>query len=184
MTEKIARCIGKDKEEIVVINYGLHQLMIIMINLITMLICSIFWEQSIFCVLMFFGIFLLRPYAGGYHAKTEFGCYLLSVSVMNLAMGCRYITNNFGEILLFLYVIAICIIWKYSPVINEQHLLEDIEKVTYSNRAKRYLFFFTIVVVLSVFLKKYIIADAIIYSVLITAFGMIFGKIKYVRVER
>ena len=111
LTEKIARCIGKDKEEIVVINYGLHQLMIIMINLITMLICSIFWEQSIFCVLMFLGIFLLRPYAGGYHAKTEFCCYLLSVSVMNLAMGCRYITNNFGEILLFLYVIAICLMY-------------------------------------------------------------------------
>lgn len=84
MSEKIARSIGKNSEEIEIIQYGLHQAFFMLINFITIIICGLLWQELIFSLVLFTAIYFIRPYAGGYHADTEIRCYFLSVGVMNL----------------------------------------------------------------------------------------------------
>lgn len=79
MSEKIARSIGKNSEEIEIIQYGLHQAFFMLINFITIIICGLLWQELIFSLVLFTAIYFIRPYAGGYHADTEIRCYFLSV---------------------------------------------------------------------------------------------------------
>lgn len=55
-----------------------------MINVLTLVISGILWQELSFTLLVFLELFFLRPYAGGYHADTELGCYLISILMMNI----------------------------------------------------------------------------------------------------
>lgn len=83
---KIAEMISCDKEEREIIQYGLHQGFMILLNLLTIIICGGLWKELPFALLLFLGIFILRPYAGGYHADTELRCYLISTVAVNSAV--------------------------------------------------------------------------------------------------
>lgn len=78
--------IGHDEEEREIIQYGLHQGFLILLNLLTTVVCGILWKELPFVLLVFWGIFFLRPYAGGYHADTELRCYFLSTAMMNMVV--------------------------------------------------------------------------------------------------
>lgn len=69
--------ISDNKEEQEIIQYGLHQVRVILINVLTLVISGILWQELSFTLLVFLELFFLRPYAGGYHADTELGCYLI-----------------------------------------------------------------------------------------------------------
>ena len=76
--------ISDNKEEQEIIQYGLHQVRVILINVLTLVISGILWQELSFTLLVFLELFFLRPYAGGYHADTELGCYLISILMMNI----------------------------------------------------------------------------------------------------
>ena len=73
-SEKIAEKISDDKEEQEILQYGLHQGFTILLNLVTLIVCGILWNELSLMLFLFLGIFFLRPYAGGYHADTELRC--------------------------------------------------------------------------------------------------------------
>lgn len=66
----------EDKELYV---YGFWQGGIFIVNLVTVIIIGLLfnmlWQSLVFMVA--YG--LLRPMAGGYHARTQYNCYILSI---------------------------------------------------------------------------------------------------------
>lgn len=84
--DKLAHQISSDENEYEVIKYGLQQCFLTLINLISNLICSAFWNEILLGFSFFLTIFILRPYAGGYHADTKFRCYMISFGIMNFVI--------------------------------------------------------------------------------------------------
>ena len=62
--------------------YGLHHGLLMIINLLTTVVIGLLfkmvWQSFVFMI----AYIPLRTYAGGYHAKTQFRCYLLSIVIM------------------------------------------------------------------------------------------------------
>ena len=181
MSEKIASSIGKNSEEIEIIQYGLHQAFFMLINFITIIICGLLLQELIFSLVLFTAIYFIRPYAGGYHADTEIRCYFLSVGVMNLAMMCRHIWSGTESTFYCIYWIAGIFIWINAPVTNPRNKLSETEIAAYANKTKMYLIIFSVLFVLAVFGKKQILLDGILYATLCIAMAMISGKVKYSR---
>lgn len=78
---------------------------------------------------------MLRKYAGGYHAKSVLGCYVLTVSgaLMMLLVVC--FCNIPLEIMLVVWGIAGIIIVLFAPVQNRNKILDEVEHLVYRRRA-------------------------------------------------
>lgn len=179
LSEKWARQIAENEETYEVIEYGLHQLFLILVNMLTVFVCGILWGELLFCFILYWIIFRLRPYAGGYHADTETACYFLSVGVINMAIVCRHMLNPPTFVLITLYGLASVVIWKCSPVENTTHPLEAAEKLTYSAKAKKLLIRFCAVWVLAMILHIRMISDGVFSGTFIIAISALAGKWKY-----
>lgn len=178
-SNKLLSQINVDKNEYEVIQYGLHQSMIIIVNLISILVCGAFWHELMFGILLFLTLFLLRPYAGGYHANTEFRCYMISIGIMNFAMiGHKYI-NILCNLKILIYFISFMIIWKNAPVENFINPLEDIEKERYSRKAKQIIGCYTLLAGGGMYMQNKIVSESIFWGIIVVAISVLAGKWKY-----
>lgn len=180
MSEKIARSIGKNSEEIEIIQYGLHQAFFMLINFITIIICGLLWQELIFSLVLL-PQFIYKTICRRISCWYRDTLLLLSVGVMNLAMMCRHIWSGTESTFYCIYWIAGIFIWINAPVTNPRNKLSETEIAAYANKTKMYLIIFSVLFVLAVFGKKQILLDGILYATLCIAMAMISGKVKYSR---
>lgn len=171
--------ISTSKEDCEVLEYGLHQSSMILLNLLSVLICGFFWKLSLFGLLLFVTLFFLRPYAGGFHADTEIRCYMVSIGIINLAMAGVKFINMSNSIMIILYMSSFIIIWKNAPVVNSINPLENIEILKYSQKAKRIIIGYSLIAGFGIYLQNSIIYEPIFYGILIVALSDLIGKYKY-----
>lgn len=55
--DKLAQQISSDEEEYEIIKYGLRQCFLTLINLVSILICGVFWNEILFGLFLFLSIF-------------------------------------------------------------------------------------------------------------------------------
>lgn len=165
----------KDRE---LYEYGLTQGVVIIINiLVTLLLGFLFnsvW-QSIFFTLVYVP---LRTYMGGYHAKTQTGCYIISIClIITVLSSIKLITLSWLSLIIFI-CISMFLVLKTAPIDNENKPLEQDEKVKY----KRYsIIIYCIeigVLLASFYFEFYILASNIFCSL---AAVMIMGVIEVLR---
>ncbi|MDO4337220.1 MAG: accessory gene regulator B family protein [Eubacteriales bacterium] len=174
-----AEKISANKDEYEVVQYGLHQSVLIMVNFLSILICGAFWGELLFSLLLFMVIFFLRPYAGGYHADTELRCYMISVGAMNAAMFLRKSVTISITIEMVMYIGAVLYIWINAPLENPQNELEEIEIEEYSRKANQILLVCSLLTGLSLYFKNRLFLDANYYGIIIVATAVLTGKWKY-----
>jgi accessory gene regulator B len=92
--------IDPDNQEIY--TYGIKQGLLIIINIATVvamgLVLGLLAESMVFLVTYI----LIRTYAGGYHAKSQLGCYIFStIAVTVILLGIKHITFSY-----FIYLLA------------------------------------------------------------------------------
>ena len=177
--DKLAQQISSDEEEYEIIKYGLRQCFLTLINLVSVLICGVFWNEILFGLFLFLSIYLLRPYAGGYHADTQFRCYMISLGIMNVAMAGKKWLNMHIVVQISIYVSALLLIWKNAPVENARNPLENEEIQIYSYKAKLIVVCYGLLEGISIVLHKGILYDSFFYGVAITASLVLAGKWKY-----
>lgn len=120
--------VEEDKE---IYAFGLRQGMIITANIITTLIIGtllkMVWQTILFMILYI----PLRSFAGGYHARTQFRCYILSVIlIMAVLLVIKYVfIANFVSLLAAL--VSGVIIYITAPVGDINKPLDDIEIIVY-----------------------------------------------------
>ena len=120
---------------------------------------------------------LIRTYAGGYHAKSQFGCYIFStVAVTVILMGIKHITFS-----CFIYFIATLIsatvIYVLSPIENINKPLSQIEKEVYGKKAKILASIFTAISLIMWFNGLKSMAKSIAMAMLLVGVLIILGKI-------
>lgn len=118
--------------------FGVEQFLTIVLNIVTTLAIGIvlgeLWQSLLF-VLLFMA---LRTYAGGYHASTPMGCYLLTSSIIAIALSVlKYIEINIF-VCVGLLIISGVVILILSPVASENKPLDNIEFVIYRKKQLLY----------------------------------------------
>lgn len=115
--------------------FGVEQFLTITLNIVTTIVIGLvlgkLW-QSILFVLMFM---VLRSYAGGYHASTPVGCYILTSSIITTALSVlKFIGINILVCVGLLIISGVAIL-ILSPVQSENKPLDNIEFVIYRKKA-------------------------------------------------
>lgn len=110
--------INADYKEIY--RYGFESLFSAAFELISIFVLA-FLFGNFFETLLFFLTFIpLRLYAGGYHARTHFKCYILSIMMYILFSAIIYFTpsNLIAGFSLIFSLLSLIIVFLFSPVVH------------------------------------------------------------------
>lgn len=171
-------------EDYEIYQYGLEQLFTSILNMLTLLvigsIMGMIWQGIIF-VLSFM---LLRKYAGGYHASTPLGCYLLTTLIITVALSVMKYFEISILIYLVLLMVSSVIVYMLAPVEAVNKELDKIEKIIY--RKKTILIWIVEVsLAIGVFiLKHYEISICIFMAVIMVGISLVTGHIEIKLVKR
>jgi len=179
-TKKVLKGLNMSEEEKgEIIQYGMERMKVILISIsVTLLIGYVFdiLYQSIVFLLSFYP---LRRYAGGYHAKTQKNCFLISFCIVIISLGMlRDVTQQGINILFISALINSIIIWYLAPIENLNKQLDKNERNEYRFRTRRVLLGENILLIIFFVLNKYNFVMGITISIGITSIALISGVIQ------
>ncbi len=168
-----------DSEDSELYTYGLQQGALMLLNILTILFVGrmfgMLWQTVVFMVTYI----PLRTYAGGYHARTQWGCYISSVVlIVAVLLGIRFIPwTNF--IIITISIISGLIIYILSPVEDMNKPLDAAEVKVYGNQARMILGFeFGVVMMLLIAIGQNNVSECVSVSHLTLSFIVVIGKLK------
>ena len=159
--------------------FGVEQFLTTVLNIITTLVIGIvlgeLWQSLLF-VLLFMA---LRTYAGGYHASTPIGCYLLTSSIITIALSVlKYIKINIF-VCIGLLIISGVVILILSPVESKNKPLDNIEFIIYRKKAIAIWGIQVICAALCTVMGYWDILTCITLAHMILALSQLFAKVEY-----
>ncbi|GLC80099.1 accessory gene regulator B family protein [Lacrimispora brassicae] len=165
-----------DQEDIVVYKFGIETLLSDVLNLVTIVMIGAFMGQL--CESLIFQLIFisLRSWAGGYHASSEWKCWVLSnAMVIGVLLLSRHLPVWLGSgVGLLLLLAAVGVILFLAPVESENNLMDSDEVRSYKRRAR-------MIVLISVFsgILLYSLSNSffwiLVLAVLSVAFSLVVG---------
>ncbi|MDF2512319.1 MAG: accessory protein regulator protein [Herbinix sp.] len=155
----------EDKE---LYTYGMQQGVLILLNIISSIIIGIIFNMVWQSVVFLMAYMPLRSYAGGYHAKTQFRCYLVSQFIIVVALvGMREIQWT-SLMALSSVIISTCIIFLLTPVEDANKPLDASEKIVYKKKTRRILLLETNITLAFWFINKEISVCCIMVFIILS----------------
>lgn len=167
-----------ESDKITVVKWGIRNILDTAFNILTFIIIGLLLKMPLETVIFTLGYIPLRSYAGGYHAKTPFRCWIVSNSILFLAlMIVRYLSSH-PLILLIFALMSITTLVSLMPVSDIHKPLDNNDKHRYKIRG---IWILSVEIAISFFF--YVIRrDYLTYSVfsvwILLSIMLIFGKIK------
>lgn len=173
-----------EAEDAEIYKFGFNQLIFISINLMTTVIIGILFSMIFESVIFLVSYMVVRVYAGGYHAKTQFRCYIISSLFIVLALlGVRYINwEGFASIIAI--TIAAVIIFKLSPVETKNKPLDDIERKIYTTKSHKRIVTIYALCIVSMLLNYEAIFKSVAMAIIILSFVLLIGHQMNIRDEK
>ena len=161
MTDKLLNHMIKrniiNEEDVEIYRFGLEALKLKMFHYVSYLLIAIFCDGVAEFLLFFIAFVLLRKSAGGYHAKTKGGCYVLSCLTVILAIAImKNITmeNTTLVVGVLLLIIADIVIFRLAPLGNRNRELEYEEEKYFRKKTILLLILENISVLLLIWVNK------------------------------
>lgn len=158
--------------------FGSHQLLMLLINLISMIFIGILFHQTAQC-LLYMALFVpLRTFAGGYHACSSRKCYVYSMLCIVAAM--LIIKLDFFNFAVYYGVAVVCgvIILRLAPVEDKNKPLDDVEIIHYRVRSQVVLVIEGLFLIVSLTLKWKTGVVCTTLAFLTLCLMLVFGTIK------
>lgn len=182
LSKKIVNSLVENKivnfEDKQLYEYGLHQGVVMILNIITTIgigiIFGMIWQSILFMIVYI----PLRIYSGGYHSKTQTRCYIFSIGltiVALLLMKMIYWTNF---LCISTTVISAMIILVLAPVEDSNKPLDTIELKVYKERTIMILIFDVYVLFIFILLGLFEISVCISVGLLVLSIMLLLGDIK------
>lgn len=179
ISEKIAGIICNDSRELEIITYGVHQTIVMMLNLLLTVASGIVWHELFFMTVMFLYFSILRPYAGGYHAETEGKCLVISIAMVNLVLfGKQYFRLGI-PVYLLICLVSVAVIFLWAPIGNPNKTLDMTERAVYRRKSQIIAASGFNSFMVAVIFKWQILYEGIAWGLILAAALLIAGKIKY-----
>jgi accessory gene regulator B len=124
--------ITTEQEE--VYEYGVFQMLTNMLDTISMLVVAVFFQKilAVCCYILCFS--MLRKYAGGYHAKSVMGCYIMTVGSTFLMLTVISFYRMPMAVIIAVWLISGIIVLLFAPVQNRNKKLDEVEHLVYRRR--------------------------------------------------
>ncbi|MDE7444519.1 MAG: accessory gene regulator B family protein [Lachnospiraceae bacterium] len=118
--------------------YGYRMLMEYCINIATSFTIAAFFHAYKIVLVFSLAYFLLRGYAGGYHAKTSIGCFMMSAAALAaVVVVVRYAGNmSFSKELILAEVVVLPYVFKKMPIPVKNKPITENEKIHFGKRAR------------------------------------------------
>lgn len=157
--------------------YGFEQGLTLLLNALTTLVVGLIFGKLLYAILFMAFYIPLRSYAGGYHARTPFRCYLISIAIIiALCMLLKYLVLN-NIVYCILSLVSALTIIIFSPVEDANKPLDEKEVIVYRRRTLIILSI-EIIIALIMFLlnwSQYLLC--FVYSLFVLSVMLILGKI-------
>lgn len=147
---------GEDEE---IYAFGSNQSIFLILNLITPIFLAIFFNKKLEITVFLIEFILLRSYAGGYHAKSQFKCLILSSIMQIIAIFLISIISIDKVILIISIIIFSFIIGHLSPIESDNKPLDEIERKTYKKKAIIILLMINLLTLVDVYLNSNIVCN-------------------------
>lgn len=93
ITEKIVGNMEKHNmiqtDRISIYKYGINQMLNMLLNIVTFLVIGLIFHMTLETIIFTAAYIPLRTYAGGFHAKTPFKCWIVSAVMVNCSFACN-----------------------------------------------------------------------------------------------
>lgn len=164
--------------------YGLSQLIVYLYNFLTVIVIGLIfgmvWQSIAFTAFYM----MIRPYAGGYHARTPQMCYVYSLIMIIAVLFLIKIIPLNGLLYLLIYAISSIIILKLSPVEDENKPLDNIEKVVFRKRAIKSHIILSLCCLIFWFVKLKELSLCILLALFVLSIMLVLGEIKNRHLKR
>ena len=126
------------EEDRSIYQYGYQMLMEYCINIATSISIAAFFHAYKIVLVFSLAYFLLRGYAGGYHAKTSIGCFLMSAAVLAaVVVVVGYVGNiSFDKELILAEVVMLPYVFKKMPIPVKNKPITENEKIHFGKMAR------------------------------------------------
>lgn len=166
--------VGKDDRELYA--YGFWQGGVMLFNFFTVavigIITDMLWQSVVFTIA--YG--LLRPVAGGFHARTQRDCYFYSIFLLVLALGILHWNQWDAISCMFVVLASGSVVFKLAPVEDENKPLDDVEVVVYRHRSRIICGVLAIVVSILLLINEIEMASCIAVSILAASVMLVLGE--------
>lgn len=127
------RVIDSENQEIY--QYGILILIMNIVDTMSILLIAFIFNNLIIGVFYLIGFCFLRKYAGGYHAKSIIGCYVMTVVFSIAIFIMSYLCKMPLLIIFIIWGLGSLIICVFAPVQNVNRVLDTIEYEKFRKRA-------------------------------------------------
>ncbi len=159
--------------------FGLIQGVIFLLNTFTALCIGMILNMLIEVIIYLVCFIPIRIFAGGYHAKTQFRCYIMSTVTTFVALRLikfLQISNSIFEIVVL--IISIIIIWNLSPIEDDNKPLTKEEYSIYKIKVRKLISIILGVLIFSFIINNQLILSSIQVAMFILSLVVIIGAIK------
>lgn len=158
--------------------YGLKQGALMVLNIGTTIIIGVMLKMVWQSVILMLAYIPLRTYAGGYHARTQFRCYILSVGIMSATLLVIKLIPWTSFICLVVTFCAGGIIFLFAPVEDSNKPLDQKEIIFYRRRIRIVLSVLLGIALFHWILGQNQITICIIMAIILCAVMLVLGELK------
>ena len=121
------------KDDVYICAYGLESFVISVLEIVSILVLSLFLNIFLNTLMFFFAFVPFRMYAGGYHADSKIKCYLIMLAVYAIfLLLIKNISNiYFTHSELIGMVFTFIVVLSFSPIVNGNKRVSQKEKIVY-----------------------------------------------------
>lgn len=114
--------------------YGINQMFNMLLNIATFLVIGLIFHMTLETIIFTAAYIPLRIYAGGFHAKTPFKCWIVSAVMLIAVLSAIKYADLKLYVVDILALIGIAVILVLSPVEDKNKPLDELEKKIYKKR--------------------------------------------------
>ena len=158
--------------------YGFWQGGVLFFNFLTVVLLGILFNMLLESIifLIFYGV--LRTIAGGYHARTQHACYILSILLMVVVLIMLKTFPWNTIICCILTILSISVIFILAPVQDENKLLDETEKKIFKKLSRVISLLYGFIIFLLFLLNKNELAYCVVISLFTISIMLIIGEIR------
>lgn len=169
------------REDVDKCKYGLEVMLSSLLEILSILLFSVFVGNFFETVLLFVAFIPLRIYAGGYHANTKLKCYFISVAVYLVFTIIIYTLPQelYWLINMICTIFSSIIVFAVAPIVHSNKLINAIEKKYYRKFSTIIVVTETaIILVLSIFFPIRIIGISLALGQVFVSLSMVAAIVK------
>ena len=163
-----------------IIQYGIEREKIILVSIAIILGLGCVFDIFYLSIIFSLAFCALRRYAGGYHAKTQKRCYVISLIILIMSFIIMKYISKLDHVEGLILLMAFCcgIIWHFAPIENKNKSLDELEQKKFQYETRKILVIESIISLIAYVFDSVMIFIAISIAIVVACILVVVGIIQ------